>query len=486
MKRNFVYLIKVIILLIILSFLSGFGRCQKIASVDLILSGPTQIAFWHYYGDKQEQALNELLNTFSQTLGKEKQIQVVAQRKGNIADLAEMLITAAISGDNMPDLFSVYPDSAWELADHGRLLPLNSLLDESYLAAFPGEFIREGKIMGDQDIYILPLAKASEVVALNQDAWAAFTTDYPRFGDQREVFSRWESIAAAATAYNRWSEGRAMFALDSLANYMVISNKQLGTDILARNGQDGKINLERETLYRLWQIYYPGVVTGSFSCSKDFVSDQMAKGNIIAGVVSTSAGPYLPVRAEYRGSKQLEPINLTVLPYPVFAEAEPVCVQQGAGLAVARSDSDRQKAAVILLQWLIRPEQNVSFAISSGYLPVTRPALQSQALQEYLERIREAEPDKPGIHLALSVFLDQMSSHELYASPAFAGSFQAREAISDSMYCFASQKRNQYLQELETGRHPDTLFDQYVNDAVFEEWYSRLLLDIDRIRRGGN
>lgn len=485
MRRCFGYLFRIIIILLPMLIFSGFGSCQQSAPLDLDIAGSVEIDFWHYYNSEQKSQLDELITTFCQTTGKETGIVVNTFHKGSSDELAQLLTAqAAAGGANLPDLFSVYPDAAWEINRYDKLLPLNSYLNESELAAFPAEYLLEGRIMGDQNVYLLPLAKASEVIAVNMQLWQKFYADNPRYENAAEIFSSWETIAAAATAYNRWSQGRPMFAVDSLANFIIIGNKQLGVEILSRKGQGGEVNLDRESMYRLWQIYVPSIITGGFSDSDIFVSEQMARGEIAAGLVSTSAGPYLPALSADSGSGESQ---LQIFAYPVFTDGEPFCVQQGAGLAVARSeDVNREKAAVILLQWLTRPEQNVSFAISSGYLPVTKPALQSQLLQEYLKRLQEAEPEKPGIYLTLHTFLQQMDSHGLYSTPAFSGSLYARNIISSSLLDYAAARRSEYQNNVSAGKNPDLLYDQYINSAAFEAWYSQLLLDIDNIDQVDN
>ena len=63
-----------------------------------------------------------------------------------------------------------------------------------------------------------------------------------------------------------------------------------------------------------------------------------------------------------------------------------MAVQQGAGMVVTKSDEAREKAAVTFLKWFTAPEQNVRFAMSSGYLPVTYEG-NSQSADVYKRQI---------------------------------------------------------------------------------------------------
>lgn len=46
-------------------------------------------------------------------------------------------------------------------------------------------------------------------------------------------------------------------------------------------------------------------------------------------------------------------------------------------MAVFASDESHQQAAVRFLKWFTEPEQNIRFAVATGYLPVQEKALES-------------------------------------------------------------------------------------------------------------
>lgn len=479
---------KVIRLFLLISLtihLIGLPSCNQPVISDLTPQQPVTVQFWHYYSGEQEGVLDQQIATFEESVGKEKQIKVNAVSYGSIDHLSAQIMTAAASTTDtaqLPDLFSTYADTAWELAVVDKLVDLSLYLSTADLDVFPEAYIEEGKVTGTQQLYVAPLAKASEIVALNLTAWQAFAGDNPRYAelDVNTVFATWESIAGAAHAYHRWSGGKALIGIDSLANFIIVGNRQLGVDLFQNLQGKGRINLDREAMYRIWHIYYGSSVEGGFAAYSRFSSEDMHSGNLVAGVVSTSAGPYLKNEVA-REDGTFDEIELKILPYPVFEDGEPVCVQQGAGLAVMRSESDREIAASVLLQWLTRPEQNVSFSIPAGYLPVTRPALQSQLLRDHLNTIETLYPQKPAMAASLTACLEQLDAYRLYAPPAFEHSFAARGLISHSLHSFTEEIRNEYKQNIQFGINPELLYDRYINDAMFEEWYSQLVVDVERL-----
>ncbi|HBP38372.1 MAG TPA: hypothetical protein DD640_06470, partial [Clostridiales bacterium] len=327
----------------------------------------------------------------------------------------------------------------------------------------------EGRILRDKGLYILPVAKSSEVIVLNLTAWEEFAAANPRFADPAATLATWESVGLAAESYRNWS-GQAMIGLDSLANYLIAGCKQLGVDLLQVTNGQGQINFDREALHRLWDIYYVNTVQGGFAAYGDYRTDDLASGQLIAGAVSSASGSWLPEQAWLNGKQR--DVTWLALPYPVFRDAQAVCIQQGAGMAVTRSNSKQEAAAVIFLSWLTRPEQNVTFAISAGYLPVTQSGLHSQLLQDSMLDLGQS-----GTYLCLNAFLNQLSVSQLHFAPAFAESQDIRALLENSLAKFAAEARKTWENQAANGTCTEKLQTLLCTEAAFEKWYSQLVLD---------
>lgn len=465
--------------------LFGMGSCQGSPLSDLELREPVDLRFYHYFSGDQASELEQQIATFSQTVGQERGISISLKGFTGVAQLSETLLTGSAGGtrDALPDLMLIYPDTALELADRGLLADLERYLTAEDLSVFPEAYLDHGRLGKKNQLYLLPYTRASEVVAVHQSDWRTFAARHQRYSNLKDTFSTWESIMSAAEAYHRWTDGQALFGMDSLANFIIAGSRQLGTDLFQRGDGSGQIEFDREALYQIWNIYYGSMIDGRFAAFNRFRSDDLNAGLLVSAVVSTSAGPYLsPTIVEDDGTTRSA--ELSILPYPVFRGGEPVCVQQGANLAIARSDDDEDPAiaAAILMQWLTRPEQNIAFSIPAGYLPVTRPALQSQLLQDYLLSEAEQYSQKPGISLSLQTFFNQMDSHELYAAPVFPSSYALRDLLSESLQSLTEQAMVRFRQDLAANHsRSDLIYDQYVNDIVFEQWYSQLIVDSQRL-----
>lgn len=476
-------LLKLTLILIITFRLTGLGACTQTAKARLDPQHPVAIECWHYYNGDQLANFKKLVETFNETVGATEGISVTAVSQGNDRELAAAVQTAFASGTaDLPDIFATYPGTAYDLATAGRLVDLSKYLNSSDLSKFQPEFLAEGRFStGSQaGLYILPVAKSSEVVALNKTDWQKFADDSTRFNNLQETFATWESILQAAEAYQVWSGGKAMIGYDSLANFMITGSKQLGVSLMdAREGK-AALNLDREALRQVWNIYYTGIVEGSFGGQARYRADDLVTGDLIAAVVSTASGTWLPEKVE--NDQERYPIELAILPYPVFKGGEPACVQQGAGMAVLRSDANREAASAIFLDWLIRPEQNIGFTVSSSYLPVTGQALQSQLLRDILQQAASGHVASPAAARCLDVFLGQMKTHSLYFPGAFYGSNQIRNYLENSLIETAKSARQNWLADQQSNIGTEQLRAKYFSDAAFETWYSAIILGIDQIQ----
>ena len=79
---------------------------------------PVSLTVWHYYNGSQQVAFDALVEEFNETAGREKGIFVQSYSQGSVSDL-EAAVRDAISGkvgaEAMPDIFSSYADTAYEV-----------------------------------------------------------------------------------------------------------------------------------------------------------------------------------------------------------------------------------------------------------------------------------------------------------------------------------------------------------------------------------
>lgn len=179
--------------------LSGCGSKSPLDPKD-----PVSLTVWHYYNGAQQIAFDALTEEFNDTVGREKGIYVQGYSQGSVSDLEAAVRDAAagkVGADAIPDIFSSYADTAYELEQAGVLTDLSSYLTKEELAKYVDSYIEEDRIAGEGTLKIFPTAKSTEIMMLNKTDWEPFSA---ACGVSLDDLKTIEGVAAAARAYYEW------------------------------------------------------------------------------------------------------------------------------------------------------------------------------------------------------------------------------------------------------------------------------------------
>lgn len=355
------------------SIFSGCIFADKPAKID-----PTAVVVWHYYNGAQQHLFENLVDEFNAGVGLDQNIVVEAHSYGSVGDLKEKVMGAIckdVGAEEPPDVFAAYADTAYEVDGMGRLAELSQYLTQEEQDRYLSPYLDEGRF-DMSGFHIFPVAKSTEVLSVNWTQWKPFAAET---GVSEDQLSTWEGIASVAERYYQWTDeqtpeipedGKAFFGRDAFANYMIIGSRQLGVELFQVENGKVTLQMDRTVMRRLWDNYYVPYINGYYAAYSKFRSDDMRTGDIAAFVGSTSGATYFPTEVtEPDGSSR--PIEGKVFALPNFQDTKPCAVQQGAGMVVSRSNEKQERAAVTFLKWMTQPEQNVRFAMDSGYMPVT-------------------------------------------------------------------------------------------------------------------
>ena len=396
-------------------------------------AGVTHITVWTYYNGDQLESFNKLVDQFNETTGREKGIRVKSASQGSVSDLETNVMDAAqgkVGAAAMPNIFSAYADTAYALDQMGMLVDLSQYLTEDERAQYVQDYLDEGDFDGDGSMKIFPVAKSTELMFLNETDWAKFAQ---ATGAAYDDLSTVEGLVATAGAYYDWTDaqtpepddGKALFGRDAMANYMLVGARQLGDTLF--EVQDGKmtLNFDKDVARKLWDNYYVPFVKGWFAATGRFRSDDIKVGNVLAYVGSNSSATFFPAQVMVNDTESYD-IDMTVLPSPKFAGGEDVAVQQGAGMVVTAGTEEEINASVEFLKWFTQPENNISFSVDSGYLPVTTAANDMEAIKTSGLEL------SPKMESILSNAVQSVKNNTLYTPSAFAGGNKARKVLEYS------------------------------------------------------
>ena len=196
---------------------------------------PVSLTVWHYYNGSQQAAFDALVEEFNDSVGRERGIYVQGYSQGSVSDL-ESAVRDAIGGkvgaEAMPDIFSSYADTAYEVEQAGALADLSAYLGGEELEQYVDSYIEEGRIASDGTLRIFPTAKSTEIMMLNKTDWDAFSD---ATGASLDALVTIEGVVETAKAYYEWTDGltpgvpgdgKAFYGRDAMANYFIIGMQQ--------------------------------------------------------------------------------------------------------------------------------------------------------------------------------------------------------------------------------------------------------------------
>ena len=152
--------------------------CGKKSPLDP--GNPVSLTVWHYYNGSQQVAFDALVEEFNDTVGREKGIFVQGYSQGSVSDLETAVrdsIEGKVGAEAMPDIFSSYADTAYEVEQAGALANLSDYLDKEELEQYVDSYIEEGRIGGDGSLRIFPTAKSTEIMMINKTDWEPFAAE---------------------------------------------------------------------------------------------------------------------------------------------------------------------------------------------------------------------------------------------------------------------------------------------------------------------
>lgn len=452
------------------SALCTFSGCAQGNDKLLDKNDPVTVTIWHYYNGVQQTMFDEMVSEFNRTVGMEKGVIVEALSKNSISELYECVIASInddVGAEELPDIFAAYAETAYLADKAGKLADIGQYFTDEELDEYIPEYIQEGGFAGDGTLKIFPIAKSTEIMMLNKTDWDKFAGETGAAADE---LSTWEGLVRVSEKYYEYTDaltpdiendGKAFFGRDSVANYMIIGAKQLGSPFGAEGGL-----LDKAVVKRLWENYYVPYVKGYYTANSRFRSDDAKTGDIIALICSTTGATYFPSEVTLDDDNSY-PIENIVLPVPDFEGTAPYIVQQGAGMCVAGSDKKTEYACAVFLKWFTEEERNIGYAVNSGYLPVKISA------NDYEKICAAAGSDSISkvMQDTLNTAIEEVNSRELYTAPPFENSDKVRDFLGEYIQETASADRAELKERAAGGEEYSAVIASYTDDAAFEKWY---------------
>lgn len=434
-SRNYIFLLLAVLLLC--TGCSGTVKKEEV---------PTTITVWHVYGGQVDSPLNDLIEQFNRTVGKEQQINVQVTSVSNTNTIHELVLAAANrepGATELPDLFISYPKTVMALPDDSILVDYKDYLSEEELSAFLPAFLEEGTV--NDRLVILPVAKSTEIMFINQTIFDRFSQ---ATGVTLEDLDTWEGLFKAAEIYAQWTDeqtpdipgdAKPMFVHDYYFNYFQVGTESMGEDFFQGEG------LALGPAFQIaWEPLAKAALKGGVWLKGGYATEAIRTGDSIVSVASSASILYYSDVVTYPDNTS-EDITLISRPCPVFENGDKLVMQRGAGFCLVRSTPEREQAAVSFLKWLTEPERNVAFVTRTGYMPVTRAAFES----ELPKAIEGLESEK--YSSLYQAYLDTQANYEFYVPPQMETYLSLETTLEDHVRAQLALGRQDYLDSGETG-----------------------------------
>ncbi len=402
---------------------------------------PVTLTMWHNFGGTMQETMDELIDEFNSTVGREQGIVINVTAISSSAELQKTLAMIA-AGDpgapEMPNITTSYPKTAILFQQKGMLADLDEYFTQEEMAGYIPSFVEEGRF--EDGLYVFPIAKSTEILYLNQtlfDQFAAAT------GVTMDSLATFEGLADAAQKYYDWTDaktpdvpddGKSFYVADSWLNLSQAGMMQQGASLF----ENEALNLDSDAYARIWNTLCPPMLTGAFANYDGYSSDLSKTGDIVCSTGSSAGILFYGDTITYKDGR-VEQVEYSILPFPVFEGGEKLAIQRGNGMMVAKGDEAHEYASAVFLRWFTAPEQNMRFIASTGYLPVTQDAFENRMGPE-IEQVEDYRIKK-----MLVAVTEMYENYEFFVAPTFEAFDSLSGAYEKDFKAFMATQREQWL-----------------------------------------
>jgi sn-glycerol 3-phosphate transport system substrate-binding protein len=324
--------------------------------------GRIVVSFWYAFGDLVRKVLLELVAKYNES---QSRVLVRAVHQGDYFEALAKLRTAVAAGA-APTLSHVVCEVVPYLARAGVLEPLDAY-EGARTIPFVSALDQRGAFAGgaDQPLWSIPFNRSTPIVFANARA----------FEDAHESFPRtWEELADTARRLTRrTADGEVRWGFEVPISwwYWVAMVGQAGGKLVEG---DGRISLGGDAgvrALRFWQRLVHEDRAMRPPPGRDYQAWQSTNESFLQGRVammwsSTAFVRYLENSARF-----------PVLAAPLPRDARASVPTGGTMFVLMRAVPDEEKlAAWDFVRWMCEPEQTVAWSTRTGYMPVTRPAVE--------------------------------------------------------------------------------------------------------------
>lgn len=377
------------------------------------ISEPIELQYWHSISNPIHlEVLENLVEEFNETVGKEKNISVVPTFNGSSADLYSNVI-AAIKAGTAPDVTLALRPYVADYLQTEYVVDLAPYIADEKVGMSDFDDIFEGLSDGGSNyakegMYSLPIHSYSEVLYYNVDFFNENKLSVPK---------TWDELIATSKKIHEIT-GAPAFGWDNLVGSFMTLVKQYGgryTD------QDGNIYFAKEdedVALKVLNLWKDNVEAGIWRTAGEdmFFSGPFANEQIPMYIGDSVEAGYIP--------NKNPDLNWATAPVPQVSEDTAANLSAGHVITALNTtgDPERAYASYELIKFMTSKEANLAVVTAgTGYLPIRQTVVDSEEYQNYV---------KDG-HDFLTAAVDQ--SDKYFYEPAFTNEITTSSAVNGAV-----------------------------------------------------
>lgn len=344
-----------------------------------------EITFWHAMNGAQEEALTKITADF---MAANENITVTLQNQSSYKDLQAKINATLASPKDLPTMTQAYPNWLYAAAESEMLVDLSGHMNKiTDLDDIAPALLDGAKILGTQ--YGIPFNKSTEVLYYNADLLAEYGVEVP---------TTMEELATASKTIWEKSNGKVVGAgFDSLNNYYAIGMASEGVSF------DKDLDITSDKSVEVLSFYQEGIKAGYFRIAGE---DGYLSGPFGSQVIAMNIG-------SMAGEGHVKKAADGAFEYGVAPRPSSKNLQQGTDLFVFQASEGKIDATMKYMDYLVSPEAQLHWAVTTGYMPVRTSVQQSEEYKNSASKVAPILADATKDLFAIPVIANSDPAYNL-------------------------------------------------------------------------
>ena len=377
--------------------LSACGGGEEAPTAETPTTGPVTIDFWHPETAANLETLERMVNRFNAS---QDEVRVRAFYQGNDQELLTKLMASLGSGQ-VPAVALLAEVDAQRMVDSGTITPVQDFInrEDHDLSDLDEKAVQYYAVGGK--LWGMPFCMDVPILYYNKLVFREAGLDAERPpGDLEELRRYSEKILKRDASGQLVRSGIALDVQDWTERVLAEHGDLYVDKTNGRQARASKVLFDNDTsrwFFQWWNDMVKEGLAVNVGRNPTYIEGFLAMASGRAAMVfSYSAALRSVVNALEEGVEGVE-IGVGALPGVPGGQGTPLLLGRALWIFNLRP-KDEQEAAWKFVRWLTEPEQQAEWFAGSGYLPVSRSAVEQPAAGEVIARY-------PLFQVALDLYL---------------------------------------------------------------------------------